>query len=102
MPAKTDAGLVPCSKVFMTEQYSVSLPYAADVALLSIYSGSKGQLSSLLTDKNKLRNVALDAQGGKNNSISLIVCCMYPTRIEWESALPLLLKAALAHFFKDI
>ena len=49
----------------MTEQYSVSLPYAADVALLSIYSGSKGQLSSLLTDKNKLRNVALDAQGGK-------------------------------------
>ncbi|CAL5220533.1 g2567 [Coccomyxa viridis] len=51
------------SKVFMTEQYSVSLPFAADVALLSIYSGSKGQLSSLLNDKNKLRNVALDARG---------------------------------------
>ena len=49
----------------MTEQYAVSLPYAADVALLSIYSGSKAQLGSLLTGANKLRNVALDAQGGE-------------------------------------
>ena len=45
----------------MTDQYAVSLPYAADVALLSIYSGSKAQLNSMLTGKDKLRNVALDA-----------------------------------------
>ena len=54
-----------CSKVLMTEQYAVSLPYAADVSLLSIFSGSKAQLGSMLTGKNKLRNVALDAQGGE-------------------------------------
>ena len=54
-----------CSKVLMTDQYAVSLPYAADVSLLSIFSGSKAQLGSMLTGKNKLRNVALDAQGGE-------------------------------------
>ena len=56
---------MPCSKVLMTDQYAVSLPHAADVALLSVFSGSKAQLGSMLTGKNKLRNVALDAQGGK-------------------------------------
>ena len=50
----------------MTDQYAVSLPYAANVALLSIFSGSKAQLGSMLTGKNKLRNVALDAQGGRH------------------------------------
>ena len=50
----------------MTDQYAVSLPYAADVTLLSIFSGSKAQLGSMLTGKNKLRNVALDAQGGRH------------------------------------
>ena len=50
----------------MTDQYAVSLPYAADVALLSIFSGSKTQLGSMLMGKNKLRNVALDAQGGRH------------------------------------
>ena len=50
----------------MTDQYAVSLPYAADIALLSIFSGSKAQLGSMLTGKNKLRNVALDAQGGEH------------------------------------
>ena len=49
----------------MTDDYAVSLPYAADVSLLSIFSGSKEQLGSLLTGKNKLRNVALDAEGGE-------------------------------------
>ena len=58
-----------CSKVLMTDQYAVSLPYAADVALLSIFAGSKAQLGGMLTGKNKLRNVALDAQGGKHASI---------------------------------
>lgn len=65
MPAETDTDAVPCSKVFMTDRYAVSLPYAADVALLSIFSGSKAQLGSMLTAENKLRNVALDAQGGE-------------------------------------
>ena len=49
----------------MTDDYAVSLPYAADVSLLSIFSGSKAQLGSMLTGKNKLRNVALDAEGGE-------------------------------------
>ena len=84
--AETDTGLLPCSKVFMTEQYSVSLPFAADVALLSIYSGSKGQLSSLLNDKNKLRNVALDARGGKAVLLFSFHHCMSPARSGWESA----------------
>lgn len=49
----------------MTDEYAVSLPYAADVSLLTIFSGSKTQLGSMLTGKNKLRNVALDARGGE-------------------------------------
>jgi hypothetical protein len=49
----------------MTDDYAVSLPYAADVSLLSIFSGSKAQLGSMLTGQNKLRNVALDAEGGE-------------------------------------
>lgn len=49
----------------MTDEYAVSLPYAADVSLLTVFSGSKAQLGSMLTGKNKLRNVALDVQGGE-------------------------------------
>jgi hypothetical protein len=49
----------------MTDEYAVSLPHAADVSLLSIFSGSKAQLGSMLTGKSKHRNVALDAQGGE-------------------------------------
>lgn len=64
--------LLACSKVLMTDQYAVSLPHAADVALLSVFSGSKAQLGSMLTGGNKLRNVALDAQGGKPSEMCVV------------------------------
>jgi len=71
-------GFLACSKVLMTDQYAVSLPHAADVSLLSIFSGPKAQLSGMLTGQNKLRNVALDSQSGRSTCTSqtqLIAFC---------------------------